>query len=498
LANPLIQRLREDYNKLNREYLKMQDRFKEDYPELQRLKTELESARGSLEAEAQNLQKGAYSDWQASLRREWSLTAAFNAQKQEAIQLNSNAISYNQLKIELENKKSLLENLMRRQSETGVSARLKGLRTSNVRIVDRAEVPLYPTSPKRKRNIALALVFGLFGGVGLAFLFERLDDSIKTFEDVTKSTGLPSLGIIPAFGGDVAEMRSRDGSRPEKWRFWKHGREKVDEAPRASEEGMKPEATIETAQDENAANGEETPGVNSGNGVSSIDLISFLSPKSNVAESYRSLRTAFLLSSAEPRPQCIAVSSPMPREGKTATLANLAVTLAQAGKQVLVVDADLRKPRLHRVFNVRNLNGLTNYLTGKMEMAKLIKVTEVPNLLLINSGPVPPNPVELLGSEKMTSLIGLLRKTFDYVLFDTPPILAVTEALDLGSRLDGVILVVWGERTSREALKRAYEKLDMVKVRTLGVVLNNVVVRKHDYNYRHGYYGEYGDQPSRE
>jgi len=493
LANPLIQRLREDYNKLNREYLKMQDRFKEDYPELQRLKTELESAQGSLKAEAQNLQKGAHSDWQASLQREWSLTAAFDRQKQEAIQLNSNAISYNQLKIELENKKSLLENLMRRESETGVSARLKGLRTSNVRIVDRAEAPLHPSSPKKKLNMLLALLVGLFGGVGLAFLVERLDDSIKTFEDVTKSTGLPSLGIIPAFGGNDAEMKPRDESWPEKMRFWRPWRKMKNETPQAPEAGSKPEATIERAQDKIAAKGgEATEGVG-GNGVSSIDLISFLSPKSNVAESYRSLRTALLLSSAEPRPQCLAISSALPKEGKTTTLANLAVTLAQSGKKILVVDADLRKPRLHEVFGIRNLNGLTNYLTGKKDKGNVIKITEIPNLFLINAGPVPPNPLELLSSDKMTSLIATLRETFDYVLFDTPPILAVTDALDLGSKLDGVILVVWGEKTSREALKRTREKLDMVKARTLGVILNNVAVRRHDHYYRQGYYGHYGE-----
>jgi succinoglycan biosynthesis transport protein ExoP len=308
LANPLIQRLREDYNKLNREYLKMQDRFKEDYPELQRLKTELESARKSLEAEAQNLQKGAYSDWQASLQREWSLSAAFDAQKKEAIQLNSNAISYNQLKIELENKKSLLENLLRRQSETGVSARLKGLRTSNVRIVDKAEAPPYPTSPKKKLNIALALLLGIFGGIGLAFLFERLDDSIKTFDDVTKSTSLPSLGIIPAFGGDVDEVRAWEGFLPENWRFWRPKRERRDEAPRAPIEGTKPEATLETIQGESAGNN-GAPEVVGKNGVSAIDLISFSSPKSNIAESYRSARPS---SCRQPSPGPNASSSRAP------------------------------------------------------------------------------------------------------------------------------------------------------------------------------------------
>ncbi len=386
---------------------------------------------------------------------------------------------------------------MRRQSETGVSARLKGLRTSNVRIVDRAEAPLYPTSPKKKMNMILALGLGLLGGIGLAFLFERLDDSIKTFEDVSKYSGLPALGIVPAFstggyekgylyGYKLGKEQGRKAAKEQKEREKERKRE-------AHEKKGDPDALVKDAA--KGPNGQEAGEANGGNGtdVSSIDLITFLSPKSNVAESYRSVRTALLLSSADPRPKCIAVSSPLPREGKTATLSNLAVTLAQAGKKVLIVDADLRKPRQHRVFKIKNVGGLTNYLTGRLEPDRLIKATEVPNLFLVNAGPVPPNPVELLGSDKMVSLIDSLREAFDYVLFDTPPILAVTDALDLGSKLDGIILVVWGERTSHDALKRAREKLDMVKVRTLGVVLNNVVIRKHDYYSRHGYYGHYGE-----
>jgi len=494
LANPLIQRLKEDYGKLSREYLKMQDRFKSDYPELQRLKTELESAKMSLENETQNLQKGAYSDWQAALRKEKSLEAVFNAQKQEAIQLNNNAISYNQLKIEIDNKKSLLENLLKRQSETGVSARLKGLRTSNIRVVDRAEAPLYPSSPKKKLNMALAALIGLLGGVGLAFLFEHLDDSVKNFEDVEKYSGLPALGVVPAFSSDGFEKGYRygykikigKGERGEDWKKEKERRKDKEKKGRDLGSLLREAGKKDNGPDAGGGRSDTIP---------SIDLITFVSPKSNISESYRTIRTSLLLSSAEPRPKCIAVSSALPQEGKTATLSNLAVTLAQAGKKVLVVDSDLRKPQQHRIFKVRNLKGLTNYLTGHADLRELIKTTQIPDLFLINAGPVPPNPMELLGSDKMDGLIKDLRQNFDYVLFDTPPILAVTDALALGSKLDGIILIVWGEKTSREALKRAKEKLNMVGIKILGVVLNNIVIRKHDYHYRHGYYRYYGEQP---
>ncbi len=492
LSSPLIQKLREDYSRLSLEYLKMQERFKEDYPGLQRLKSEVESARKSLQAETRNLEKAAYSDWQAALQRERSLEEVFNGQKQEAIQLNSNAISYNQLKIELDNKKSVLENLQKRQSETGVSANLKGLRSSNVRIVDRAVPPLYPSSPKKKLNVLLALLVGLFGGVGLAFLSEHLDASIKTVDDIEKYSGLPSLGVVPAFSEDGSENRFLYGYKIKVRRIGggeEQRKRKEREKARASAArrgdlgalaAQAQKAEREAAADPNKAARDR--------GTDSIDLVTFLAPKSNIAECYRSIRTSLLLASAEPRPKCIALTSPLAGEGKTTTLSNLAVTLAQAGKRVLIVDADLRKPRQHQIFKIGNLNGLSNYLAHQMDAKDLVKMTEVPNLAVINAGPVPPNPVELLGSEKMSGLIMAVRNAFDYVLFDTPPVLAVTDTLDLGSMLDGAILVVWGEKTSREALRRAREKLSMVKIRTLGVILNGVLVRKNDYYFRHGYY----------
>jgi polysaccharide biosynthesis transport protein len=496
LANPLIQRMRENYSKLSQEYRNMQDRFKEDYPELQRLKTELESAKKSLETETQNLQKAAYSDWQAALQREKSLAAVFNGQKQEAIQLNSNAISYNQLKIELDNKKSVLENLLKRQSETGVSANLNGLRASNVRVVDRAEAPTVPSSPKKKLNILLALLVGLFGGVGLAFLFEHLDNSIKTFDDIEKYTGLPALGVVPVFSQNGPENRFPEGY---KIKVQKPG---FNEERKKNKEWKKAHTQAAKRGDLTALAGQMNeseravlaalPRDAKDSIIDSVDLVTLLSPKSNIAECYRSIRTSLLLASAAPRPKCIAVTSALAQEGKTATLSNLAVTLAQAGKKVLVVDADLRKPRQHQIFKIKNVNGLTDFLTHQIEAKDLIKLTETPNLAIINAGPVPPNPVELLGSERMGVLITAVRNTFDYVLFDTPPILAVTDALDLGSMLDAAVLVVWGEKTSREALKRAQEKLRTVNIRTLGVVLNKVHIRKHDYYFRQGYYGQYG------
>jgi capsular exopolysaccharide synthesis family protein len=385
-----------------------------------------------------------------------------------------------------------------------VSAEQKGLGTSNVRIVDRAEAPLYPSSPKKKLNMVLALLIGLIGGTGLAFLFERLDDSIKNFDDVERYAGLPSLGAVPAFSPDgfpgaksSAREKNRDNVKPDiKIKVERKARRNVNLNSWLTD--AKRDVTVaSTLANGEAAASSSRPGEKFKTAGESIDLITFSSPASAYSESYRTIRSSVLLSFADPDLKCIAVSSPLPQEGKTTTLSNLAVTLSQAGKKVLVVDSDLRKPRQHKIFKLLNVHGLSSYLAGTMDLNSLIKPTAVPNLFLINAGPIPPNPIELLGSEKMTALIGDLRKQFDYVLFDTPPLLAVTDGLVLGAKLDGLILVVWAERTSREALKRAREKLDMAKIKTLGVILNNLIIRKHDYYYRNQYYQYYGDKGDR-
>jgi succinoglycan biosynthesis transport protein ExoP len=480
INNPLIQRLREDYVRLKRETQKMEERFQPDYPELQRTKVELDSARRSLEDETQNLVKGAYSEFQTALNKERSLEAEFNEQKTAAFKMNSSAVLYNGLKVEIQNKKTLLDSLLRRESETGVEARLKGLRTSNIRVVDRARVPVRPSSPNKKRNLILALILGLGGGVALAFLFDFLDNSIKTSEDVERYAGLPTLGVVPKFSLMGASREYSYGHRLK-------GRTEAPQLGTGTAEAPGPEAE--------AADGRKpTPfvaEVEQSDRPGTIELVPHFFPNSRLAESYRSIRTALLLSSADSPVKTIAVTSALPGEGKTVSVANLAVTLAQSGKTVLVVDADLRRPRQHRLFKIKNTFGLTTYLTDSVELKDVIKPTEIPNLFVVNAGPVPPNPAELLGSDKMARFIETMAGECDYILFDLPPMLEISDALVLGARVDGMVLVVHGDKTSREALKKAREKLDLLKVRTIGVVINNVNVTHRGYYYYKDYYHSY-------
>ncbi len=561
INNPLIQRLREEYVRLKRDHQQMTERFQPSYPELQRLTVELESARNSLEEEIQNLVKGAYSDFQTALQQERSLEKVFNEQKTAAYQLNSDAILYSGLKLEIENKKEMLNSLLRRESETGVSARLKGLRTSNIRIVDRARAPVRPSSPNKKRNLILALLLGLGGGVGLAFLFDFLDNTVKTSEDVERYGGLPTLGVVPRFS---LEGASRDYSRPRrltaggsdrrgrsartvraalpprerkkkdrprkekrKGRFLEldtsapNIEESAAEMERAdSYESVSGDAEAPSPESVSTiADGAEMPepaaaGLETAESLDSepavlgripdaaeaepsqplhIELVPHYFPYSRLAECYRSIRTALLLSSADNPAKTVAITSPLPGEGKTVSVANLAITLAQSEKRVLIVDSDLRKPRQHRIFKIKNTFGLTSYLADSTDLRKVIKTTDIPNLYLINSGPIPPNPAELLGSEKMANLIRMLNDKCDYMLFDMPPMMEISDALILGAKIDGIILVVQGDRTSREVLKKAREKLDMLKIRTLGVVINNVNFQRHSYYYKY-YYRHYYDR----
>ena len=452
LANPLIQRLREEYSRLNREYVKKSETFLPNYPEMQSLKAELDAAKKALEDETQALIKRAYSDYQAALKNEQALAAVFNRQKKEAFELNSNAIQYNSLQIQIQNQKSLLESLLKRKSETDVSSRLKGLRTSNVWIVDKAEVPSSPSSPNKLRNMAFALMIGLLGGLGLAYLFESLDVTVKDSEDVKKYAGMPMLGIIPEFGEDGMKRGRGKAGKDEQV----EGHEK-----------FRPE-------------------------LESMDLIVHFAPRSSFSEYYRSIRTTLLLSAADTSLKSIVVTSALPEEGKTATVSNLAVALAQMGKTVVMIDADLRKPRLHKIFRIKNLNGLTKYLTTDLALEDALRATAIPTLFLINAGPVPPNPVELLGSEKFGHLVEQLRSVYDFILVDSPPVLAVSDAVVIGSRLDGAILVVRRGKTHREALKQARQKLDAHKVRGTGVIINHARMRDFDYYYADSYHHAYG------
>jgi len=286
-------------------------------------------------------------------------------------------------------------------------------------------------------------MLSLFAGVGLAFLLDFLDDTVKSIEDVDRYLHLPALALIPASRNDKGKLM-----------------------------GL---------------------GVSGGSGAPSetTALAMVDDARSPIAESYRHLRTSLLLSSAGQPPKTILVTSSQPSEGKTTTAINTAFMLAQTGAEVLIVDCDLRRPRLHVHFGISNARGLTSWLSGETDLDALINTYDKQqNLKILTSGAVPPNPAELLGSDEMRRLLNLLGERFTHIIVDSPPAISFTDASILSTMVDGVVLVVHGGRSSRAVVRRAKQQLLDVGAHIFGIVLNNVKLETQDYYYA-GYYSNY-------
>jgi len=380
------------------------------------------------------------------------------------MQLNSAAVAYDDSKGEVSTRRTLLGELARKQSETEVTSRLQGNRDSNVQVVDRALVPGGPYRPSLFRNLSFGLMLGLGLGLGVVFFVEYLDRSLKTTEDVDRILGLPLLAVIP----DVGQHSDGYGYS----RYYGYGRR----------DGK---GTLGRR-----AQGAQKPGPDSG--IGQIELVSHFKPRLAISEAYRSLRTALLLSTAN-RLKSVVVTSAIPGEGKTSTAANLAVVLAQLDRQVLLVDADLRKPRLHEIFGVTNRIGLVSFLARGVDETAIFLRTTVPNLYLTPTGPVPPNPSELLSSERMMDFVAVAYQRFDYVIFDSPPALPVTDAIVLGAMSDGVVWCVGSGILLREDARACQQRLQLSEVRVLGTALTRFREHHGRYGKRYRTYQKYVD-----
>lgn len=308
---------------------------------------------------------------------------------------------------------------------------LSGLKANNISIQDRAVVPHIPIKPKKRLNILLAMLMGLFGGIGLVFFFEYLDDTVKGIEDIERLVKWPFLGNVPE--------------------------------------------------------------INSGSKTTELekDLFVHTKPKDPIAETYRTIRTSVLFSSTEEHPlKSIIITSPGPQEGKTTTLCNLGITMAQCQNRVLLVDADMRKPRLHEIFKDKNEIGLSNFLSGQADFSGLVQKTKIDNLFLVSGGPHPPNPSELLTSHKMKEFITYAKAKFDFILFDTPPVAVLTDAAILSQAVDGTIIVLESGRTVRKVLPRISQVFTDARARIIGVLLNRISIAHSSYHYYSYYYGK--------
>ncbi len=465
--NALIQTLKMDYARMKNEYEEMSKIFKSNYPKMIELKAKLDSMKEELKSEIKKAVDAAESEYRSALKKEDSLEDLLETQRMDVVRMNSNAIFYNSLKIEVENMQRQLNSLIEMQKNTQVSARLGGLKTSNISIIDKAEVPKGPVSPKKKKNLILAFLIGIFGGVGLCFLMEYVDNTVKGPEDVEKLAGLPSLGVIPYLPPEGMKKKKKYGYYSKYKSSYSYGKE-----------DPKSEETLPE--------------------IKEIELVNHLYPKFFISEDYRTVRTSILLSHAESPPKTIAFSSALPGEGKTATLANMAVAFSQLEEKVLLVDSDLRKPRLHRIFKVKNIGGLSGYLTGKVSIEDAVQKTNVENIWIIPSGSIPPNPAELLNSDKMKGMMDEFKKRFDVILFDSPPLLVVVDAVIISSFVDSTVFIIEAGKTTRKPFLQAVEELKRAKAKVIGVLFNEVKAKGeghyspyyHYYRYRSHYYEE--------
>jgi capsular exopolysaccharide synthesis family protein len=438
LENKLIQDLKQTHIQLEAQYMKLSETYKPEYPEMVRLKKQMTSVQRRIDSEIDKIIDGIRNDYESNLRRESLVRGAFEQQKARAMEMKQKAIQYNILKRESDTNKELYRGLLQRMKEAGVSA---GITVSNLQVIDQAELPTKPYKPNKKLNLLLAVVVGLFLGIGLAFFFEYVDNTVKTPDDVEQLIRLPSFGMVPKISYERRRRLEQGASYP-------------------------------------------------------VELITFGHPKSMLSEAYRNIRTSILLSFSESPPKKVVISSPNPAEGKTTTAINTAIALSQTGVQVLIIDADMRKPRVHRIFDDENGVGLSNFLSGHTELESIIKKTDIPNLSYIPSGPIPPNPSELVGSNLFKSMMESLGERFDHIVLDSPPVLGFADSIILSTFVDGVILVVLGGKTPRETLQRAKEALYQVNAKILGVVINQIDIQRSDYGYyyyrNHYYYGKEG------
>ncbi|MFB3813284.1 MAG: GumC family protein [Terriglobales bacterium] len=442
--NDLTRHLQQQAGDVQTQLAQATTQFGPAYPKVIELQNRLKHLQQQISREGEKTRQRIENDYAASLRREQMLQAALDVQKREATALNESAIEYKVLKQEAESNRQMYEGLLQKLKEAGLAA---GLSSTNIRLVETARVPLSPTRPNIPRNLQLALLIGLVGGVALAFALEALDTSVRTPEQAEEIAALPPLGIIPLFSANGGLVRRR---------------------PFALRSG--------------------------GNGTlsHSLAIISYTQPKSEIAEAYRSLRTSILLSGMGTPPRRILVTSSLPQDGKTMTSINTAVVLAQQGKRVLLVDADLRRPMVHCIFAVPPAVGLSNVLTGGAAFDEVVVAAPQPGLFILPAGPVPPHPAELLSSPRMRELLQRWSDEFDHVIIDSPPALTVTDAVLLSVEVDAVLLVIRAGQTTSSALRRTRDLLTQVNARIMGVVINAVDLSSPDY-YHYYYSGsKYG------
>jgi polysaccharide biosynthesis transport protein len=449
----MVQQLKSDIAKLESEKARLATVFKPDHPGVQELNQQIAAARQALNKEIADVVRGIRSNYAAALAKEKGLQAEADNQQRDALQLREVGVEYSLLQEEVNTNRNLYQSLLKRLSETNVS---NDLAVSNMQIAEWAAKPRSPSGPNVTVFLMASMFSGLLLGVGLAFLREFFDSTVGTPEEVWRSVGLGTLGVVPHL------------------KFLR-------------------QSTYNGGQTSRIAQGNQ---YELADAAPAKDLIINQNPLSIVNESYRAIRTSLLLARAEKPPQVVLLTSPSPGEGKTTTSLNLAISLAQDGRIVLLVDGDMRNGNCHDRLGLRNHRGLSNVLTGGLSLKEGIQQTQVNGLSLLSCGVRPPNPSELLGSRKMTEIIKELRQNFEFILIDSPPMIPISDAAILSVVADGVILIFNSVRTSTAYAQKAVARIDMVRAPLLGVILNAVNLDNPNYSYYRTYSHYYHQGPN--
>lgn len=425
LSNAFIQQQRAELSTLQRQEADLSQKFDDNYPPLKTLRGQIQTAQIKLTADINKVLQGVENEYNAALAAERNLVAAYESQKKEALSANRTAIEFSVLQREVESARSIYQTFLQRSKETGASSEQ---RTSNVRIVDLAELPRSPVSPNRQLDLTAGFGGGLVLALFVGFFFEYLDNRFKTPDELKTHLGIPSLGMLPL-------IRHTDDVYP-----------------------------------------------------------TITDPKFvKLAEAFRTVRTNVIFSSAEQGSRTLGITSTSPGEGKTVVSSNLGISLAQAGMRVLIIDADMRKPKIHKVFNLEREPGLSNLMVGTAKASQCVRKTDIQNVWVLPAGRTPPNAAELLGSARFREFIGSLSAHFDWIIVDTPPVLAVADASVVGHVVKDMMFVVAAEMASRHAAQSAMEQLGNARIRVIGGVLNRVDLDRNEYYYSQYYRKEYSD-----
>ncbi len=443
--NALIDKLNAQEAALKVQYAEATVQLGLSNPKVQELSNQLKETQSQISSELKKMSDRVRTQYSEAQAREKMIRAAVEEQKQQANRLSESAIEYSLLKRDAESNRQLYEGLLQKLKEAGVSA---GMRSSNIEVVDVAEVPARPTEPNIPRNMAMAAVLGMVGGIGLAFVQEKIDRTVRSFHQVQLLSSFPQLGIIPLAPGNGSQLAA--------------GQLSLGTSPRGS-----------------------------------VDLVVNSDPMSPMAESYRALVNSILLSASVP-PKTILLTSAITGDGKTATSINVAIVLAKQGKRVLLVDADFRRPSIDKAMQLTSTEGLSTILRdcdhrsgmrgGVTSESVMLPAPGIPNLFVMPAGPLDAEPSELIGSKAMQDLLQEWHTRFDHIIIDTSPIVLVSDAVRLSVSADSVILVVrWGH-TPQEAFARAQELLTQVNAPVMGVVFNGADLTSPGLSY----YGQYG------